>query len=67
MTEANIEAVSAKDSTFAIALFLFERILYIYYSMGFKKNLAKIQTLLDSDSEVNNMTSIYTAKLNSKI
>lgn len=42
---------------------LFKRILYIYYPLQFKRDLAKIQALLDSNSKVNAKTPIYMAKL----
>lgn len=46
-----------------LALLLLKRVLCIYYPMQFKKNQAKIQTLLDSGSEVNAITPAYIIKL----
>lgn len=40
---------------------------YIYHLMQFKKNQAKVQTLINSGSEINAMTLAYVAKLGFKI
>lgn len=40
---------------------------YIHYPVWFKKDQTKVQTLLDSDIELNGMTSAYMAKLGLKI
>lgn len=45
---------------------LFKYIPCIYYPVLFKKNQAKVQALLDFDSEVNDMTLAYTARLGLK-
>ena len=44
-----------------------KRIPCIYYPLYFRKNTAKVKTLLNSGSEVNTMTLIYTAKLGLKV
>lgn len=75
MTIANIKTNSqvpisvSKALAFMINNFalLLKYILYIYYLMRFKKDQAKIQTLIDSSYEVNAMIPAYTAKLGLKI
>lgn len=44
-----------------------ECILYIYYPIRFKKDEAKVQALLDSNSEIIAMTLGYAARLGLKI
>lgn len=38
-------------------------IIYIYFSVWFKKDITEVQTLINSGSEVNTMVPVYTKKL----
>lgn len=42
---------------------LFKCMLYIYYSMRFKKDQVKIQALIDFNNEINIMTLVYIKEL----
>ena len=44
-----------------------KRVLYIHHLLCFSKNPHEISTLIDLGSEVNTMTSAYTAKLGLKV
>lgn len=44
-----------------------KRIPYIHYLMWLKKDLVKIQVLLNSGNKVNTMTLAYTAKISLKV
>lgn len=44
-----------------------ECVLYIYHSIQFKKDQAKIQAVFDSDSKVNVMAPVYIARLGLKV
>lgn len=46
---------------------LIEHVAYIYDSVRFKKNRAKVQALPDSDNEVQTMLLAYVAKLGLKV
>lgn len=46
---------------------LLKRVLCIYHPMQFKKAKTKVQTLLNSDSNINVMTLVYTAKMCLKV
>lgn len=65
----SILTIEACKETYAVApmfdnsILLLKHILYIYYSMWFKKDQAKIQILIDYNSKVNAMTQAYTKKL----
>lgn len=48
------------------SVLLFKRVSCIYHPVRFKKNQAKVQALLDFDSEVNAMTPAYMARLGLK-
>lgn len=52
------------ENTFTLLL---EYVPCIYYLVRFKKNKAEVQTLLNSDNEVNIITPAYTARLGQKI
>lgn len=52
---------------FAFNIFLFKRILYIYYPLRFKKDQINIQALINSNNEINAMTLVYAANLELKI
>lgn len=52
------------STTFTLLL---QCILCIQYSMRFKKTQIKIQTLLDSNSEINAMTPTYVTRLDFKV
>lgn len=57
--------LSPKASTFTTNTFLLLKCVpYIYYPIQFKKYQSKIQILINSNNEINIMTSIYTKKLN---
>lgn len=43
------------------------KILYIYYSSGFWKNIAKIKTLINSNSKVNMIILAYVLKLDLRV
>lgn len=59
---------NTKVSTPTAEAFLpLKRVPYIHHLVRFKKDQAKIQVLLNSDSEVNVMTSAYAAKLDLKV
>lgn len=62
MVALTFEAPISYNSTL-----LLKYLSYIYYSMQFKKNQAKIQALLNSGSEVNIITPAYTTRLGFKI
>lgn len=49
-----------------IALLL-KHVPYIYHSLCFKKDWAKIQSLINSDNEINTITLAYVAKLSLQI
>lgn len=53
--------------SFAEDSFLLKHILCIYYLLCFKKNQAKIQALLNFNTEINTMTPAYMANLGLKI
>lgn len=53
---------TANDSTLSL-----QSVLWIYYLVWFKKNQAKIQALIDFDSEINVITPAYIIKLGFKI
>ena len=40
-----------------------ERVPYIYYRLRFQKDITSVKALIDSGSEVNVMTPVYTSKL----
>ena len=68
MTETSIKADLAIDWDFKTPVsdnstLLLERVLYIYYPLYFRKNQRKIQTLINSDNEVNAIISAYTKRL----
>ena len=44
-----------------------EHVLYIYYPIQFKKDMAEIQALIDSRSEVNAMAPAYMKKLGLRV
>ena len=48
-------------------LWLIEKVLYIYYPLHFQKDFCKIRVLIELGSEINIMTSAYTAELGLKI
>lgn len=70
MTEANIKGgliIVSNPEGLTISILLLKRVLYIQYSMQFKKYQVKIQALLDSNSEVNAITPAYMARLDLKV
>ena len=44
-----------------------ERVFYIYYLVQFKKNMAEVQALIDSESEVNAIAPVYAKKLGLRV
>lgn len=67
MTKANIKIVLIEILTSAVTPLLFKHIPYIYHPVWFKKNQTPVQALLDFDSEINVMISIYATSLGLKI
>ena len=72
MTLASMEAVPAVVSRSAspapdVNTLPLERVPCIHYPVQFRKDQAKVQTLIDSGSEVNAMTPAYASKLGLKV
>lgn len=72
MTEASIEAgltmaLNLEAPTFDKSTLFFEQVSYIYHSVQFKKNQAKVQALLNFDNEVNIMILAYITRLGFKV
>lgn len=59
---SNLEAAALDN-----LIMLFERVSYIYYTMRFKKNQAKIQALIDFNNKINVMILAYAIKLGLKL
>lgn len=72
MIQASIEAVltvvsHSRSPDLNINISVLEYISCIHYPIQFRKNQANVQILIDSESEVNTITSIYTFKLGLKV
>lgn len=58
---------SAIENIFSLNLFVLKYILYIYYSLDFKKNQANNQALLDINSKINATTVAYMVSISLKV
>lgn len=68
ITQANKKAeIMVLALTINNSILPLKNILYIYHLVFFKKNQAKVQTLLDSSNQVNNIILAYISKLKLKI
>lgn len=62
MVTSTLTTITSKEADLPL-----KHMLYIYYSIYFKKNQAEIQALINFENKVNTMTPVYASKLGLKV